>query len=405
MSPVPAIFRKRISVGDIVDDLRTSLTDLKHQQCTNDKRISKVLEDPAVDLTQQHELPRRGLGDLANLIVQMQHHMVPEESTSSARISLCVGRLKELVYSVDGPNTSVAMSEKIAAQFILHNVMEELILPILPLLPFETRKQIGLIVKLLIHENIGGFVQYLGQKPRLLEMLTSGYDRSETALVCGSILRECLTYDELKKVELNNISRMIQVARKQTNFDIAIDAFSNLSRLLTGAIGTEYLKEHDDEFFLEFNQLIQCENFIIKRQALQLLSRLLLDPENFHMMLRYAEKRDNLVLIMKLLREKSDSLRIEAFHVFKVFVANPNPTEQVERILARNNTKLIEFLMNHFVGENQFEEDSTFAKERQLLVYTLKRMGSRKSLPVTSSCSNNQAPPVSQATCGVRFQC
>lgn len=61
-------------------------------------------------------------------------------------------------------------------------------------------------------------------------------------------------------------------------------------------------------------------------------------------MTRYISSTDNLKLMMNLLRDKSRNIQFEAFHGFKVFVANPNKTKQVQDILVKNQDKLLKFL-------------------------------------------------------------
>ncbi len=56
--------------------------------------------------------------------------------------------------------------------------------------------------------------------------------------------------------------------------------------------------------------------------------------------------------MMNLLRDPSRNIQLEAFHVFKVFVANPNKPKPILDILKRNKTKLIAFL-------NAFHTDRT----------------------------------------------
>lgn len=63
-------------------------------------------------------------------------------------------------------------------------------------------------------------------------------------------------------------------------------------------------------------------------------------------MMRYISDKGNLKLIMTLLRTDSPALQYEAFHVFKVFVANPRKTEKVARLLCANRDKLVQFLNN-----------------------------------------------------------
>jgi calcium binding protein 39 len=79
---------------------------------------------------------------------------------------------------------------------------------------------------------------------------------------------------------------------------------------------------------------------------LQLLGELLLDRANFNIMTKYISDQQNLRLQMTLLREKSKSIQFEAFHVFKVFVANPNKPAPILNILVKNKDKLITFLSN-----------------------------------------------------------
>ena len=71
---------------------------------------------------------------------------------------------------------------------------------------------------------------------------------------------------------------------------------------------------------------------------------------NFDIMLEYVGNVKNLVLIMTALRTPQASIQYEAFHVFKVFVANPEKTKDVNTILTQNSEKLIDFL-SHFLPE------------------------------------------------------
>ncbi|MGH0185808.1 UNVERIFIED_CONTAM: hypothetical protein FKN15_019102 [Acipenser sinensis] len=94
-----------------------------------------------------------------------------------------------------------------------------------------------------------------------------------------------------------------------------------------------------------------------------LLGELLLDRHNFTIMTKYISKPENLKLMMNLLRDKSPNIQFEAFHVFKVFVANPNKTQPIVDILLKNQTKLIEFLSNFQkdrTDDEQFNDEKTY---------------------------------------------
>ena len=69
-----------------------------------------------------------------------------------------------------------------------------------------------------------------------------------------------------------------------------------------------------------------------------------MDRHNFTTMTRYISNPENLKLMMTMLRDRSKNIQFEAFHVFKVFVANPNKTKPIQDILLKNKDKLVEFL-------------------------------------------------------------
>lgn len=89
-------------------------------------------------------------------------------------------------------------------------------------------------------------------------------------------------------------------------------------------------------------------------------------------MTKYIANADNLKLMMNLLRDESRSIQFEAFHVFKVFVANPNKTKVISDILLKNQEKLVSFLSkfhNDRADDEQFNEEKAFLiKQVQALV-------------------------------------
>eukprot|EP00479_Gromia_sphaerica_P004180 TRINITY_DN1492_c0_g1_i2.p2 TRINITY_DN1492_c0_g1~~TRINITY_DN1492_c0_g1_i2.p2 ORF type:complete len:113 (+),score=13.79 TRINITY_DN1492_c0_g1_i2:393-731(+) len=98
-----------------------------------------------------------------------------------------------------------------------------------------------------------------------------------------------------------------------------------------------FLETHYDEIIIDkYNNLIQSDNYVTRRQSLKLLGEILLDRENFKIMMRYINDPANLKIMMNLLRERSAIIQFEAFHVFKVFVANPKKSKAVLEILYRN---------------------------------------------------------------------
>ena len=138
------------------------------------------------------------------------------------------------------------------------------------------------------------------------------------------------------------------------NFEVASDAFESLTALMVSnkTVIVECLNPNRDagalarygELFTMYNRMLQSDNYVLKRQSLKLLSELLLDRQNFAIMMRYIVDKANLRVIMGLLRHNQPNIQFEAFHVFKVFVANPEKPADIAEILALNKARLVGFL-------------------------------------------------------------
>jgi hypothetical protein len=131
-------------------------------------------------------------------------------------------------------------------------------------------------------------------------------------------------------------------------------------------------RDYDAVWDQRFNpKLLSSEaNYMTKRIALQILSTVLLTRSNYNIMIRYVNSRTNLILVMKLLRDNSPHITLDAFHVFKVFVANPNKIPEVEKILKDNSQKLCTYLETlHYDKE---ASDQQFADEKRLIIATIR---------------------------------
>lgn len=82
-----------------------------------------------------------------------------------------------------------------------------------------------------------------------------------------------------------------------------------------------------------------------------------MDRANFNIMTKYISDQQNLKLMMTLLRDKSRNIQFEAFHVFKVFVANPNKPPGILHILSKNKDKLSAFLTNFHNDKGNVNND------------------------------------------------
>ena len=113
-------------------------------------------------------------------------------------------------------------------------------------------------------------------------------------------------------------------------------------------------------------------NYITRRLSLQLLSSILLTRSNYNIMIQYVSSKSNLRTIMMLLRDKSAHITLEAFNVFKIFVANPNKPPEVTRILADNKVKLVKYLTGLHKDREEFDEQ--FRDEKILVISTLEQL-------------------------------
>ncbi|KAI9728873.1 MAG: hypothetical protein M1834_007131 [Cirrosporium novae-zelandiae] len=267
------------------------------------------------------------------------------------------------------------------------------------LLPFESRKDtVSLFSNILRFKPPGSSPQkeapamsYVTHtRPEILIELCRGYEHPATAMSCGIILREALRsdhvaaiilYDESKEGEkalrLENASANVKATGEgifwqffrwidQGAFEVSADAFSTFREILTRHknLVTTYLSTNFAHFFTLYNTtLILSPSYVTKRQSIKLLGELLLDRAHYTIMTTYVSSAPHLKTIMNLLRDDRKMVQYEAFHVFKVFVANPNKSIEVQRILINNRGRLLRFLprfLEDRVEDEQFMDEKSF---------------------------------------------
>lgn len=245
----------------------------------------------------------------------------------------------------------------------------------LALLDFESRKDAAQICGAIFRmdgggQEVGPGVSYVLNHPDLLETLFQGYDHPAIALNCGSMLRDCVRSEALARLVLEGPLFELYFKKVEvTNFEVASDAFTTFKDLLTRHKGlvAMFLSQNYDEFFQSYTKLLQSENYVTRRQSLKLLGELLLDRTNTRIMVKYVRDPDNLKLMMILLKEEARSIQFEAFHVFKVFVANPNKSPEVIHILASNKERLLAYLGNFHTDK----DDEQFKEEKAVIIKEL----------------------------------
>jgi len=158
------------------------------------------------------------------------------------------------------------------------------------------------------------------------------------------------------------------------SFEVSADAFTTFREVLTKhkQMVCQYLSVNFDLFFSQYNEiLVKSQSYVTKRQSIKLLGEILLDRQNYPVMTAYVDSSDHLQLIMMLLRDDRKMIQYEAFHVFKVFVANPKKSGAVERILFKNRDKLLNFLPKFLEDRT---DDDQFTDEKSYLVRQIEMM-------------------------------
>ncbi|KAF7729265.1 mo25 protein [Apophysomyces ossiformis] len=278
--------------------------------------------------------------------------------------------MKNILYGEDGNEPSPDLVAQLAQEVYSNDLLQLFVLNIHKF-EFEAKKDVAQIFNNLLRRQIGSrwpTVEYLCTREDILFLLVNGYEQPEVALNCGLILRECFRHEALTKLVLYSPRFYVFFDYvEMSTFDIASDAFASFKEILTKhkTIVAEFLEANYDKFFEHYKVLLASPNYVTKRQSLKLLGEILLDRSNFNVMTRYISSADNLKSMMNLLRDRSRNIQFEAFHVFKVFVANPNKNKPIVDILIKNQEKLVVFLTNF---HNDRQDDEQFNDEKAFLV-------------------------------------
>ncbi|EGG11745.1 uncharacterized protein MELLADRAFT_74037 [Melampsora larici-populina 98AG31] len=131
-----------------------------------------------------------------------------------------------------------------------------------------------------------------------------------------------------------------------------------------------FLEDNYDQFFGMYSSLIQSTNHVTKQQSIKLSGEILLDKSNYTVMNKHISKEDNLKIMMNLLKDKSKNIQSKAFHVFKVFVANPRKPSPIVTILRQNKETLIEFLR----GFHNDKDDKQFNDKKGFSIIQIKNL-------------------------------
>ncbi|OII73343.1 uncharacterized protein cubi_02555 [Cryptosporidium ubiquitum] len=148
-------------------------------------------------------------------------------------------------------------------------------------------------------------------------------------------------------------------------FDISSDSISTLRCYLfvSPKMTNEYILKNQQIFFSNiFRILIQSNEYVPKRHGLRLLNQLLSLKELSKVMTVFSSSCEYLKIFMNLITSHLNTISFEAFHIFKLFVANPNKSLGIQKVLFKNKEKIVEFLINFQTSRT----DPQFISDKQV---------------------------------------
>ncbi|CAG7862036.1 unnamed protein product, partial [Brassica rapa] len=284
-----------------------------------------------------------------------------------AELSRNIRDIKFILYGNSEAEPVAEACAQLTQEFFRQDTLR-LFITSLPILNLETRKDATQVVANLQRQQVNYKLiasDYLEANLDLMDVLILGFENLDMALHYGAMFRECIRHQIVAKyvLESEHVKKFfdyIQLA----NFDIAADAAATFKELLTRHKSTvaDFLTNNEEWFFADYNsKLLESVNYVTRRQAIKLLGDILLDRSNSAVMTKYVSSMDYLMILMNLLIESSKSIQIEAFHVFKLFVANQNKPAEIVNIMVTNRSKLLRLLadLRPDKEDERFEADKS----------------------------------------------
>ncbi|KAM3315519.1 hypothetical protein ACQJBY_033953 [Aegilops geniculata] len=258
-------------------------------------------------------------------------------------LSISVRAMKSILYG-DGDGDPVAEAcTQLTREFFKDNTLR-LVIVCVPHMDLETQKEVTLVFANLARQKVDSRIpasDYLEVNQDLLDILMAGFNNRDIAIHYSTILRDCVRHQVAARYVLysQHMKKFFDYIQFP-DFSPSSEAFKTFKELLTRH------KSSAAEFF--------TKNYD------WLLGDILLERTNSSVMLRYVSSKENLIVLMNLLRDPSQPIQVEAFHIFKLFTANKNKPRDITSILVANKSKIIRFL-NAFTLE---KEDRVFESDK-----------------------------------------
>ncbi|KAI0510445.1 hypothetical protein KFK09_011047 [Dendrobium nobile] len=322
--------------------------------------------------------PSRGRSSPAELVKAMRDSILALDTKTAAKaledVEKNIISMRQMLSGDGEAEPSQEQISQMALEICKEDVLS-LFVQKLPSLGWDARKDLVHCWGILLRQKVDSTyccVEYIENHLDLLDFLVVCYNNKEIALNCGSMLRECIKYPTLAKYVLESTSfELFFKYVELPNFDIASDALSTFKDLLSKheTEVSQFLSDHYEQFFELYDKLLTSSNYVTKRQSNCFLRY---QPETAYLSRNKRGLND----------DSSKNVQILAFHIFKVFVANPNKPREIKDILAKNHQELLMILHNLPVSK---DEDEQFEEERDLIIKEIEKNSRLQSSSVSIS--------------------
>ena len=277
-------------------------------------------------------------------------------------------------------------------------------------LPPETRRIVSAIWGYLLKmEHPKSFqrplVEYLTKHAEPVQTLLALYGKNSGGVdvIIGVMIRDATRFQKVLEYvfKRDSVFQLFPVLTSK-NFDVSSDAFETLKEILVNhkEVSASWISQNFDNFFGEYMKLLNDGNvgdYVTVRQALSILSSMLLDRQFMDVMIQFVSKEEFLKPILLLMDNQSKVVQFEAFHIFKIFAANPNKTQKIARILNQNHLRIIKLLERI---EQDRLEDVEFGQDKAAVVRKLTALNQKSEKKAQGSSSGKISSKASDVSDG-----
>lgn len=310
-------------------------------------------------------------------------------STEDVRSKLCAA-----MALLEEPAAASSEKTKFVSR-LLADDMPAKMLEVLPKLEFEAAKDAMWLFNQILQIGTQPVVDYIRRRKEILQMLLRGCGNAEVSLHSNVMVRSCVKQAQIVELlfEAGFVQGLLNLVRHE-NFDVSSDAFCSVRELLLAHknLTASHIVADPEGFFGAYNPSLLSEDYFTKRQSLRLLADIVLDPSFAIVLPSYVSNDKFLQIIMNLLRDDSKVIQSDALRVFSAFVAEPEKSYRVHRILFKNRERLVRLLDS--MGSDGKGEDETSLPDRGDMVQTLLDL---PPLPMRSRSSSTSGSTTEQS--------